>query len=251
MAEAPPRARRRALVIAAGGAALLAVLVIAWIVTPLGGWVASLWAFLTDREAVREAARHLVESAGALGPLVFIAIQASQVIISPVPGEATGFVGGLLFGTWLGLVYSTIGLTIGSVGAFWLGHLLGGPLVQRMGGPRWHRALEFVGHTGGEVVSFILFLLPGFPKDYLSYLLGLSPMPLRAFIVISTVGRIPGTWLLSATGAGWANDDRRFFWVLLALMGLIVVVVFLLRGKILEDLRHASGHDPSRTTEKF
>ncbi len=250
MAAPSPRWRRRALVLVAGGAAVAALVAVLCLAAPVRGWLPTLWAFLTDREAVREAARHLVESAGSLGPVVFIGIQAAQVVVSPIPGEATGFVGGLLFGTWLGLVYSTIGLTIGSVAAFWLGHLLGAPLVQRIGGPRWHRTLEFVGHTGGEVVSFILFLLPGFPKDYLSYLLGLSPMPLRAFILISTVGRIPGTWLLSATGAGWANNDRTFFRILLALMGLIVVVAFLLRDRILEGLRHASRAHRPRGTEK-
>ncbi len=249
MAEAPPQPRRRALTIAAGAAAALVALATLWAATPLGDWLTDLWYLITDPEAVREAAADLVESAGVLGPIVFIAIQAGQVIISPIPGEATGVLGGVLFGTWLGFLYSTIGLTIGSVAAFWLGHLLGAPLVQRIGGPRWHRALDFVGHTGGEVVSFILFLIPGFPKDYLSYLLGLSPMPLRAFIVISTVGRLPGTWLLSATGAGWANDDRTFFWILLALMGVIAVIAFLFREKILEALRHASRHNPSRGTE--
>src|SRR3990170_1686322 len=93
-----------------------------------------------------------------------------------------------------------------------------------------------------ELVSFILFLIPGFPKDYLSYLLGFSPMPLGAFVLISTVGRMPGTWLLSATGAGLVNQSRTALRILLILMGTIVVIGFLFRGKILQALRHASGH---------
>ncbi len=250
MADAPPRVGRRALGIAAGGAAVLAALAILWAATLRAEWPSSLWTFLTDREAVREAAGRLVESAGPLGPLVIILIQAAQVVISPIPGEATGILGGVLFGTWLGFIYSTIGLTIGSVTAFWLGHLLGAPLVQRIGGPRWHRALDFVGHTGGELVSFILFLIPGFPKDYLSYLLGFSPMPLRAFVLISTFGRMPGTWLLSATGAGLVNQSRIAFRILLILMATIVVIAFLFRDRILEALRHASRHGPSGGSEK-
>jgi uncharacterized membrane protein YdjX (TVP38/TMEM64 family) len=246
MADAPGRLRRRAPIIAGGCAVAALLAALLWATTPLGDWALEGWDLITDPEAIRESAVELVESAGVLGPIVFVAIQAGQVIISPIPGEATGVLGGVLFGTWLGFFYSTIGLSIGSFLAFMLGHLLGAPLVQRIGGPRWHQALDFVGHTGGEVVSFILFLTPGFPKDYLSYLLGLSPMPLRAFIVISTLGRMPGTWLLSATGAGWANDDRTFFWILLALMGLIGVIAFLFRDKILEALRHASHRPPSR-----
>ncbi len=250
MAEPPSSPRRQALIFVAGTAAALVAVAILCVTTPLGGWLKSLWVFITDPKAVRNVSKHLVRWAGPLGPLVFIAIQVTQVVISPIPGEVIGALGGWLFGTWLGFLYSTIGLTIGSVAAFWLGHVLGAPLVQRIGGPRWHRALDFVGHTGGELISFILFLIPGFPKDYLSYLLGLSPMPLRAFLVISTVGRLPGTWLLSAAGAGWARDDRRFFWFLLAIMGVIAVLAFLFRDKILRALRHASGHGPSPGTEK-
>ncbi len=246
MAEASSPGGRRALWIALAAVAVLLLLVVFWSELPFGGWIHFLWKVSTRRHA----AKRLVESAGALGPLVFIALQAAQVVISPIPGEATGIIGGWLFGTWLGFLYSTIGLTIGSVTAFWLGHLVGAPLVQRIGGPRWHRALDFVGHTGGELVSFILFLLPGFPKDYLSYLLGFSPMPLRVFILISTVGRMPGTFLLSAQGASWASDDRRFFWGVLALIGIIVVVAFLFRDRLLRALRHASGHGPSPGTEK-
>ena len=52
---------------------------------------------------------------GVLAPVVFILLQALQVIISPIPGEATGILGGYLFGQGLGLLYSTIGLTVGSI----------------------------------------------------------------------------------------------------------------------------------------
>jgi len=237
---------RRALWMGAAGAAAFLVLAIFWSDLPIGGWIHLLWKVFTKKEA----ARRFVESAGALGPLVFIALQVTQVIISPIPGEATGIIGGFLFGTWLGFLYSSIGLTIGSVAAFCLGHLLGAPLIQRIGGPRWHRALDFVGHTGGELVSFVLFLLPGFPKDYLSYLLGFSPMPLRAFVLISMFGRMPGTWLLSAQGASLANDDRTFFWVLVVLMAVIVVLAFLFRDRLLQALRHASRQVPSGDTPR-
>src|SRR5262249_12989465 len=44
---------------------------------------------------------------GAAAPIIFILIQALQVIIAPIPGEVTGILGGFVFGQWLGLVYST------------------------------------------------------------------------------------------------------------------------------------------------
>ena len=63
-------------------------------------------------------------------PVVFIAIQALQVIIAPMPGDVTGLLGGFVFGQWLGFSYSTLGLTIGSLGAFWVGRRLGATFVR-------------------------------------------------------------------------------------------------------------------------
>src|SRR5581483_8139255 len=64
--------------------------------------------------------------------LIFIGLQALQVVAAPVPGEVTGFAGGIIFGPIWGVVYSTIGLTLGSWIAFVLARLLGRPLVERM-----------------------------------------------------------------------------------------------------------------------
>src|SRR5437870_4712356 len=69
--------------------------------------------------------RAVLQELGVLAPVLFIALQTLQVIMSPIPGEATGLLRGYLFGEWLGLCYSTIGLTIGSLASFGVGRLLG------------------------------------------------------------------------------------------------------------------------------
>jgi len=73
----------------------------------------------------------LVEWGGA-APIIFILIQAFQVVISPVPGEVTGILGGFVFGQWMGLAHSTIGLTAGSLMAFALGRWLGDAYVRHL-----------------------------------------------------------------------------------------------------------------------
>jgi len=144
---------------------------------------------------------------GVLAPVIFIALQALQVIISPIPGEATGILGGYLFGQWLGLFYSTIGLTIGSVVSFAIGRWLGAHYVKNLvSAETWNR-LGFIVEAEGAVLCFIIFLIPGLPKDIVCYIFGLSPMPLWVFAVVSGLGRIPGTWVLSAQGAHTATGD--------------------------------------------
>jgi uncharacterized membrane protein YdjX (TVP38/TMEM64 family) len=144
---------------------------------------------------------------GVLAPVIFMALQALQVIISPIPGEATGILGGYLFGQWLGLLYSTIGLTVGSVISFGIGRWLGAHYVKNLvSAETWNR-LGFIVEAEGAVFCFIIYLIPGLPKDIVCYLFGISPMPLWVFALVSGLGRIPGTWVLSAQGAHTAAGD--------------------------------------------
>jgi uncharacterized membrane protein YdjX (TVP38/TMEM64 family) len=145
--------------------------------------------------------RDTVAAWGWMAPLVFVAIQALQVIISPIPGEITGPVGGALFGTTWAVIYSTIGLTFGTLVCFGVGRKWGEPLVRPwLSEHHWDR-LNFILEAEGAILCFILYLIPGFPKDIISYLFGISPMPFWVFAVVSTVARIPGTWISSYFGA--------------------------------------------------
>jgi len=135
------------------------------------------------------------------GPLAFIAVQVLQVVLAPVPGEATGFIGGYLFGAGPGFVYSSIGLALGSWINFRIGRLLGRRVVRRMIPPaRLARMDRAVTHQGVLVLA-LLFLFPGFPKDYLCLLLGVTALPQRVLVVIAAFGRMPGTLMLSLQGA--------------------------------------------------
>lgn len=151
--------------------------------------------------------KRMLREWGVLAPVIFIALQALQVIVSPIPGEATGILGGYLFGQWLGLLYSTIGLTLGSVAAFGIGRWLGAHYVKNLvSAETWNR-LGFIVEAEGAVLCFIVYLIPGLPKDIVCYLFGISPMPLWVFALVSGLGRIPGTWVLSAQGAHTAAGD--------------------------------------------
>ena len=151
--------------------------------------------------------KRMLREWGVLAPVIFIALQALQVIVSPIPGEATGILGGYLFGQWLGLLYSTIGLTLGSVVAFGIGRWLGAHYVKNLvSAETWNR-LGFIVEAEGAVLCFIVYLIPGLPKDIVCYLFGISPMPLWVFALVSGLGRIPGTWVLSAQGAHTAAGD--------------------------------------------
>jgi len=89
----------------------------------------------------------------------------------------------------------------------------------------------------GTFVSFLLFLIPGFPKDALCYILGLSHMDIRSFIVISSVGRLLGTILLSVQGSCVRNDQNWAFFILLGVSGLIFLVGYFFGQNWLNKLK--------------
>ncbi|MBI2553250.1 MAG: TVP38/TMEM64 family protein [Candidatus Rokubacteria bacterium] len=178
-----------------------------------------------------------VESWGYMGPIVFIVIQALQVIISPIPGEATGLVGGFLFGVGLGFLYSTIGLTLGTLACFGIGRWLGASFVQRFVAEHHWERMGFIVEAEGAILCFVLYLIPGFPKDIISYLFGLSPMPFWVFTVVATLGRVPGTWILSTQGSQVAPGQLRELALLLAATAAIIIPLYYYRHRIVRVFR--------------
>ena len=205
-----------------------------------------LWLVWTDAPAYQLIVRLYVDKKflkqtlhewGILAPVIFVGLQALQVIIAPIPGDVTGILGGYLFGLWVGLVYSTIGLTLGSVAAFAVGRWLGAHSVQRLVSPEIWRKLGFIVEAEGAILCFIVFLLPGVPKDMACYLFGLSPMPFWVFTVVSTLGRFPSTWVLSAQGAHTASGDYIEVILITAVFVAVALPLYYYRNRLVDWLR--------------
>ena len=179
------------------GLSALFVGVCAWLVLADSPFYRFLVRLYLDKHFLKRTLREW----GVLAPVLFIVLQALQVVVSPIPGEATGFLGGFLFGEWLGFIYSSIGLTAGSVMAFAVGRWLGAHFVRNLVSKETWSKLGFIVEAEGAILCFIVYLIPGLPKDIVCYLFGISPMPVWVFALVSGIGRMPGTWILSAQGA--------------------------------------------------
>jgi uncharacterized membrane protein YdjX (TVP38/TMEM64 family) len=206
------------------GLTLLAVVLLLALVLILFG--PELWAllvrffqFLTDREKTSA----FIESFGPAAPLIFMLIQVLQVMFAPVPGEATGFIGGYLFGVLNGFLYSSLALSLGSLINFGVGRFLGQRFVRKLIPPRHLERFDTMIKREGALVVFILFILPGFPKDYLCLFLGLSALPTKIFFFMATIGRMPGTFILSLQGAMFF--DQNYLLLALATGGCSVIVL--------------------------
>ena len=199
----------------------------------LGPWGENLGKFYTRRKRL---ARFL-SSFGPWSAAVFMLLQALQVVISPIPGELTGVIGGYLYGVNFGFLFSTLGLTLGSWIAFELASLFGRPLVEKFVAEKALEKFHFLTSNEVAVISFLLFVIPGFPKDCLCYILGLTDMNISTFLIVSTLGRMPGTYLLTMQGASIGSGQYETAIVIAAISGVIVLMAYLYRSQLYHWIR--------------
>ncbi len=181
-----------------------------------------------------------LESLGPWSFVGFILIQAFQVVAAPIPGDVTGFLGGYLYGPWLGILLSTIGLTIGSYLAFALSRVFGKPFVRKFVPPQALERFNFLLHHKGAFIIFLLFLLPGFPKDYLCYILGLGELSTVEFLLIGGGGRLFGTILLTLGGNYVRLHQYGRFGIVCGVALLLIFVVLAYRDKMDRSFRYWS-----------
>lgn len=206
---------------------LLVVLVVLALLfrDPLAAYARRLYSLLIDRDQTQA----FIRSYGPWAPVVFMAVQVGQVILAPIPGEATGFIGGYLFGAWQGFLYSSLSLSLGSWINFKLGRLLGRRFIRRLIPPAQLARLDRNVRHQGALVLFLLFLFPGFPKDYLCLFLGITAMPAKLFLIMAIIGRMPGTLMLSLQGA--MLFERMYGVFVLLLAGCVLMLFLGYRGR--------------------
>lgn len=219
-----PRIRsRRAVLLSVIGLLFIGLIILAvW-------WGPTLWPIFSNQERFRA----WIESYKSSAALVFVLVQCVQVLVFFIPGEVTQFAGGYIFGAWQGLLLSYLGITLGSVLAFLLARLFGhaavGLLIDRQTLRKFDR---LVYGKSGFWPMFLLFLLPGIPKDVLCYIAGLTPMHIVTFVLISTIGRFPGVLLSAILGDGLAERNWKTFGLSAGITAGLIGLVYLFREPI-------------------
>jgi uncharacterized membrane protein YdjX (TVP38/TMEM64 family) len=172
----------------------------------------------------------IVASAGALGPLLYIAIYALATPLF-VPGTLFGLAGGALFGPLWGTVWNVIGATMGAAASFLVARYLAGDWVARRAGGVLQRLIAGVEAEGWRFVA-VVRLVPFAPYNLLNYALGLTRIRFAEYLVASLVCMIPGaaafTWLGFAGKEALAGETSAIRYALLAL-GLLAILAFLPR----------------------
>lgn len=179
------------------GIILVGLLIIIWM-SPIG-------ALFRDQEQLSVWLQHW----GRWAPLVTITLHVLQVLTAPIPGTAIDAVNGLLFGPWLGTLYSMIGLMIGSTLVMALTRRFGRPLMERFVNPSSIKRIDQLVKRRGSLVIFLIFLFPFLPDDAVCFLAGLTPIPILELVLLALAGRFPGVFIANLLGS---HADSLVLW---------------------------------------
>lgn len=210
---------------------------------PISAWIGG---FL-DPEAIRI----FLERTGPWAPVIFILLQAAQVVLAPIPMQVVGLAGGYLFGTFWGTVYSIIGLAIGSAVAIGLSRLFGRKLVERFVEPETLEKFDHLAEKGGLLVFFLIFLLPALPDDAICFIAGLTSLRLSSLIIVAVLGRLPGLLYLTLVGEQMRIGMDWVMWaILIASILLFAVAVWFLKPHVERWFSKGKEEPPKPTDEK-
>lgn len=132
---------------------------------------------------------------------IYIGIQIVQIIICFIPGQAVQIAAGYVYGFLLGYLYSIIGTIIGTISTFYISKILGRPALNIFFD---HEKLDkYIARMNSKKaigIVFIIFLIPGLPKDLFTYAAGVSDMKLKTFLIVSVIARTPAMMISLGLG---------------------------------------------------
>ena len=163
--------------------------------------------------------------------LIYIGFQIVQIVISVIPGQVFQMAAGYLFGFWPALLYAMAGAVIGTGISFLLAKLLGRDFLHLFfGEERMSYYIERLNSRQAYTIVFFLYLLPGLPKDMISYAAGASEMRFKPFLLLSAVGRLPG--MIGCLLMGKMVESKNYIGVIiLAVLAVIACGLCLLYRK--------------------
>ena len=174
--------------------------------------------YLTDAEYLRE----LVGDHYVIAALICILVCAVQVVVALIPGEVVEIAAGYIFGAWGGAFLCLVGIVLGSIAVLLLVRKFGRKFVYTFYPKEKIDKLPILNNPRKRnTLVLVLFLIPGTPKDMLTYAIGLTDMSIPLYILLTTAARFPS--VISSTLGGDAVGDRQYITAVIVFAVTIVV----------------------------
>ena len=166
--------------------------------------------------------------------LLIIGLQVIQVVVCILPGQPIQFAASYMFGVGVGFLLSVIGAVIGTTISFCLAKVLGSEAMHLFFGEEKVKEYQRRLNSGkGLLIAFLIYLIPGVPKDLVSYAAGISEMRFRPFVVAATIGRSPAMLGSLLVGHFFGKQNYTAIAVLSVIIAVLLIVCFVKREALI------------------
>ncbi len=169
--------------------------------------------------------------------LLIIGLQIIQVVICVLPGQPIQFAASYMFGVARGYLFSIIGAVIGTTISFYLAKLLGSEAMHLFFGEEKVKEYQRRLNSGrGLLIAFLIYLIPGVPKDLVSYAAGISEMRFRPFLLAATIGRSPAMLGSLLVGHFFGKQNYTAMIIVTVAVILLLMVCLIKRKELIDFL---------------
>ncbi len=219
----------------------IAVLVFIIVGIPLYIWLTKR-EWLMTFESVDQVAE-LIRSYKGKSVLIYLGLQILQVVIAFLPGEIFNMASGYVFGAAKGLCFSFLGCFIGTLISFTLSRTLGRGFVRIfIPDDKFDKYSTYLNSDRAKLICFIIYLLPGIPKDVVSYIAGVTEIKMPAFLILSLIGRIPGMAGCVLIGSSLENANYKLAIIIAIVAVIIIGAAFIFKKQIGEFIEKKKEH---------
>jgi len=197
------------------------------------------WPFIRNLQnpEYREMFSAWVSALGFKGILVLFGIQVLQIVVSVIPGGPVQLIAGAAYGAFLGFLIIEIGCAVATMIVFFMVRKFGMPLIKRFFGDDVLNTWSFLrDEKKTALITFILFFIPGTPKDTLTYLIPLSRLSLVQFTLISVFARFPAVLLSTFMGDAAMKGNWIMFFFIFTLTAVIGILGIQFRERIIQQI---------------
>lgn len=209
------------------------VLIIAAILSIILGFVGFL--FIKYEFSDTDSFSNLVQENYLLSVLIIITVCALQVTVALIPGELVEIASGYAFGPWAGALYCTTGIILGSVFVILLTRKYGRRFIESLCPREKIDSISWINDPKKlNLLTTIVFFIPGTPKDLITYAIGLTKMSIPTYIVITTLARLPSIIISTLSGGALGDSDIKnavIFFIISAFTGVVGYVIYTIFSK--------------------
>ena len=180
---------------------------------------------------------------GVWGALILILFQVGQIAIAFLPGEPIELASGMMYGGILGALLCLIGVLIGTYLVFFVVQKLGSGVIAAFHDEskvkKINKLSVFRYSRNAELMTFILFLIPGLPKDFFTFIAPLTPISIHRFVLISPLGRAPGMLITTYAGVSLLEGNYLLAVALYGVLGLCALIGVIFYRRMVKEEKAA------------